>query len=99
MLGYYSSKWFNILEYNDNNLAEIPNKVKEISHAEETDYSEKVMTCITTVPSISNTLKNLVVNESSHSSYICREFNDKKKMIIKILSAYVVPLLKDINYP
>ena len=27
------------------------------------------------------------------------EFNDKKKTIIKIFSAYFVPLLKDINHP
>ena len=34
-----------------------------------------------------------------HSSYIQREFNDKKDMIINIFSAYVEPLLKDINHP
>ena len=57
------------------------------------------MTFINTIPSTSNTLKNLVVNKSLHSSYIQTEFNDKYKMIINIFSAYVVPLLKYINHP
>ena len=57
------------------------------------------MTCINTIPSPSNTLKNLVVNEKFHSSYIKKEFNDKKEIIIKIFGAYFVPLLKDINHP
>ena len=56
------------------------------------------MTCISTIPSASNTLKNSVVNKSLHYSYIQTEFNDKKKMIINIFSAYVVTLLKDINH-
>ena len=41
----------------------------------------------------------MVVNKSLHSSYIRREFNDKNKIIINISSAYVEPLLKDINHP
>ena len=49
--------------------------------------------------SISNTLKNLVVNKSLHSPYIQTGFNDKNKVKIDILSAYFVPLLKDINDP
>ena len=57
------------------------------------------MTCINKIPSTSNTLNNLVVNASFHSSYIQREFNDKNRMIINIFSAYVVPLLKDVNHP
>ena len=56
------------------------------------------MTCIKTIPSTLNTLKNLVVNKSFHSSYIQRELNDKNKVIINIFNAYVVPLLKDINH-
>ena len=35
MLEYYFSKLFGILEYNFNNLAKIPNEVKQIIHAEE----------------------------------------------------------------
>ena len=56
------------------------------------------MTCINTTPSTSNTLKNLVINKSFRSSYIWREFNDKKEIIINIFRAYVVTLLKDINH-
>ena len=70
MLEYYLSKGFTILECNDNNLAKLTNDVKQITHTEETDNSEKVMTCINTITSTSNTLKNLVVDKSLHSSYI-----------------------------
>ena len=87
------------MECNVNNLVKLPNDVKQIIHSEEIDNSEKFMTFINTVPSISNTLKKLAVNKSSHSSYIQTEFNDKKEIIINITSAYVVPLLKDINHP
>ena len=99
MLGYYFSKGFNILECNVNNLEKLLNDVKQRINAEETDNSDKFMTCINTIPSTSNTLKNLMVNKSLHSSYIKTESNDKKKMIIKIFSAYVVLLLKYINHP
>ena len=85
------------MECNDNNLEKPLYKVKQTTHPEETDNSDKVMTCINTIPSTSNTLKNLVVNKSLHYSYIQKEFNDKKEMIVNIFSAYVVPLLKDIN--
>ena len=62
MSEYYFSKVFTILECNDNNLAKITNHVKQRTHAEETDNSDKLMTCINTIPSTSNTLNNLVVN-------------------------------------
>ena len=87
------------MECNDNNSEKIPNEVKEIIHAERTDNSDKFMACITTIPSTSIKLKNLAVNKNFHSSYIQREFNDKKKMIINIFIAYFVPLLKNINHP
>ena len=99
MLEYYFSKVFTILEWNVNNLAKLPDDVKQKIHAKVTDNSYKVMRCINTIPSTSNTLKNLVVNKSLHCSYIPTEFNDKKEMIINIFSAYVVPLLKYINHP
>ena len=70
MLEYYFSKGFAILECNNNNLAKLPNNVKQIIFAEETDNSDKVMTCINTTPSISNTLYNLLVNKSLYSSFI-----------------------------
>ena len=40
-----------------------------------------------------------MVNKSLHYSYIQIYFNDKKKIIINIFSAYVLSLLKDINHP
>ena len=70
MLESQFSKGLSILECNMNNLAKIPNDIKQIINAEETDNSDKVTTCINTIPSTSNTLKNLVVNKSLHSSYI-----------------------------
>ena len=57
------------------------------------------MTCVNIIPPTSKTTKNFAVNNSLYSSYIKTEFNDKKEMIINIFSAYVVPLLKDINHP
>ena len=68
ILEYYFSKGFTILECNDNNLEKLPNDVKQRTHAEETDNSDKDMICINKTPSTSNTLKNLVVNTFLHSS-------------------------------
>ena len=62
MLEYYFPKVFTILECNDKDLDKPPNDVKQRINAGETDNSDKVMTCINTIPSTSNTLKNLVVN-------------------------------------
>ena len=76
---YYLSKVFTILECNENNLAKLPNYVKDRIHAEEKYHSDKFMTCINRIPSTSNTLNNLVVNKRFHSSYIQTEFNDIKK--------------------
>ena len=98
VLEYYFSKGFSIFEFNVNHLKKRTNEVKQIIHAEETDHPYKVMTCINRIPSTSNTLKNLVVNKSFHSSNIQTELNDKKENIIDIFSAYFVPLLKDINH-
>ena len=80
-------------------MEKLPIEVKERIHAEETESSDKVMTCTKRIPSTSNTQNNLAVNKSFDSSYIRREFNDKKDMIINIFSAYVEPLLKYINHP
>ena len=54
---------------------------------------------ITTIPSTSNTLKNLLVSASSHSSYTNKELNDKKEEIINIFSTYVFPQIKEIYHP
>ena len=70
MLEYYFSEGFNILECNVNDLAKLPNEVKQRIHAEERDNSDKAITCINTIPSISNTLENLLLNKILHSSYI-----------------------------
>ena len=45
-----------------------------------------------------NTLKNLLVNEKSHSSYTNKEFNDRKEEIINIFSAYVAPQMMEIHH-
>ena len=99
MLECYYSKEFAILECNVNNLAKLPNEVKKIIHAEETDNPDYVMTCINKIPSASNRLDNFFLNKGLHYSYIQREFNEKQEMINNIFSSYVEPLLKDINHP
>ena len=95
MLEYYLPKGFDTLECNVNNLAKLPNEVKQIIHAEETYNSDFVMTCINTITSTSNTLKNLLLNKSLHFSYIQREFNEKEKMINNIFIKYVEPLFQE----
>ena len=91
MLEFYFSKGFTILECNDNILEKLLNDVKQFIHKEETDNSDIVMTCINTITSTSNILKNLVVNKSSHYYYIQIELNDTKEMVINIFSAYFYP--------
>ena len=59
MLDYYFSKGFTLLDCNINDLEKLPNEVKEIFHAEDTENSDKVMICSTTIPSTPNRLKNL----------------------------------------
>ena len=78
MLEYYFSKVFAILECNVNNLSKLLNEVKQIIHAEETDNSEKFITCINTIPSTSNTLKNVLLDKILHYFYIQTELNEKK---------------------
>ena len=65
MLEYYFSKGFTLFECYTINLEKIPNEVKEIIHAEDTENSDKVMTCTTTIFSTSNTIKNLTVNKKN----------------------------------
>ena len=98
ILEYYFSKVFTLFECNTNNLAKLPKEVKNIIHAEDTENSDKFMTCTTKILSTTNTLKNLAINKVFHYSSIQREFNDKNNMIINIFSAYVEPLLKYINH-
>ena len=70
MLEYYSEKGFAILECNYNDLEKLSNEVKQIIYSEETENSDKVMTCINNIPSENKTLNNLVINKNLHSSYI-----------------------------
>ena len=99
MLEYQFSKVFAVLECNTKKLAKHPNAVKQIIHAEKTDNSDYLMTCINTIPSASNTLKKMFLHKSLHSSYIQTEFNEKHEIINNTFITYVEPLLKDINYP
>ena len=80
-------------------MENLPNEVKQIIHAEETDNSEYFMTCIIIIPSTSITLKKLLLNKSLCSLYIQIEFNEKYEIINNIFSSYVEPLLEDINHP
>ena len=57
------------------------------------------MICSTTIPSTSNTLKNLLVNSNYHSSYTNQELIDKKDETITTFSAYVSPQTKEIHHP
>ena len=68
-----------------------PSEVKDRVVAEVTVNSYKFMICSTTIPSASNSLKNLLVNAGSHSSYRNQEYNDKKEEMINIFTAYVAP--------
>ena len=70
MFKYYFSKGFTYFDCSIINLGKLPTEVKQIIHAEDTENSDKVMICSTTITSTSNTLKNLAVNKSFHSSYI-----------------------------
>ena len=70
MLEYYFEKVITLSECNVINLEELPNEVKDIIHAENTENSETLMICTTTIPSKSNTIKNLAVRKGFHSSFI-----------------------------
>ena len=59
MLEYYFSEGFGILELYSNYFNKILDLEKQIFHAEETHDLEYFITCDTTLPSISNTLKKL----------------------------------------
>ena len=96
---YYFSKGFGILECSSNILKKIPNLVKQRIHVEEAHNSDYVMTGITTIPSISNTLKKLLFRSSLHSSYFQNKYNDKEEIINNTFITYVEPLLNDINHP
>ena len=70
MFEYYFNKGFIIFYCDENNLERLPSEIKYRIVAEVIDNSDKVMICSTTILSTSNTLKDLLVSASSHSSYI-----------------------------
>ena len=94
MFEHYFSKGFTYFDCTKINLEKLPSEVKDRIYAEKTYNSDKVMICSTTITSTSNTLKNLAVNTSFHSSYIQEEFNDKKE---EILMLNFINLLKKKN--
>ena len=63
---YYLSKSFIHFDCNKSNLEKLSSELKDRIYAEVTDNSDKVRIRSTTIPSNSNTLKNLLVNESFH---------------------------------
>ena len=70
MFEYYFSKVCTCFDCSIIHVEKLPTEVKVRIHAEDTYNSDKFMICSTTIPSTSNTLKNLSVNKSFHSSYI-----------------------------
>ena len=80
-------------------MAKIPNEVKQRIHAEETNNSDYVMTCINTILSTSNTLKKLLLHKSLLSSYIQTEYDYKEEIKNNTFITYVEPLLDDTNHP
>ena len=73
--------------------------VKDRVGAEVKFNTDLVMLCYTTIPSTSNTLKNLVIHSNYHSSYSTQEFNAKKEEMRNIFNTYVTPQIKEINHP
>ena len=60
--------------------------------------SDYIMTCTTAIPSISNTLKKLLLQYNFHSSYNQTKYIGEEEIIHNILSKYVEPLLNYINH-
>ena len=69
MSEYYFNKGFVIFECDEEHLKKLPSEVKYRVGAEVAVNTDLVMLCFTTIPSTSNTLKNLVINSNYHSSY------------------------------
>ena len=79
MFEYYFNKGLIIFDSDENNLERLPSEIKETVGEEVTNNSDKVMIFSATIHPTSNTLKNLLVSASSHSSYTNKELNDKKE--------------------
>ena len=72
MFEYYFNKGFIIFNCDEKTLKRLPSQVKDRVGAEVTFNSDKVVLCYTTIPSTSNTLKNLLVSSNYHYSCINR---------------------------
>ena len=68
--------------------------VKDRVGAELKVNTDLVMLYFTTIPSTSNTLKNLVINSNYHSLYLTQERNDKKDQMSNIFNTYVTQQIK-----
>ena len=69
MSEYYFNKGFVIFECDEDHLKNLPSEVKDRVGAELAVNTDLVMLCFATIPSTSNTLKNLLINSNYHSSY------------------------------
>ena len=78
MYEYYFNKGFVIFKCDEDHLKKLPKMVKDRVGAEVKVNTDLVILCYTTIPSTSNTQKNLVINSNYHSSYSTQEFNTKK---------------------
>ena len=61
--------------------------------------SENIMTYTTSITSISNTLKNLLLQYNFHSSYNQTRYIGKEEIIHNIFSTYVETLFNYTNHP
>ena len=66
MSEYYFNKGFVTFDFDEVNLKRLPSLVKDRVGSEVSVDSDLVMLCYTTIPSTSNTLKNLLVNSNYH---------------------------------
>ena len=80
-------------------IKKLPSKVKDRVGAQLNVNTDLVMLCFTTIPSTSNTLKKLVFNSNYHSYYSTQEFNTKKEEMSNIFNTYIMPQIKENNYP
>ena len=69
MSEYYFNKGFVIFEFNEYHLKKLPSEVKDRFGAELAVNTDLVLLYFKTIPSTSNTLKNLLINSNYHSSY------------------------------
>ena len=81
------------------NIKKFPSEVIDRVGAELEVNTDSVMLFFTTIPSTSNTLKNMLINSKYHSSYTTQEFNTKKEQMSTIFNTYVTQKIKEISHP